>query len=54
MTSLTRCVGVIGAIWVVGVARPAISADYRRGVLTIRVPRVAAALPRKVPVVGGA
>jgi HSP20 family protein len=32
----------------------AISADYRRGVLTIRVPRVAAALPRKVPVVGGA
>ncbi|MFM8580737.1 MAG: hypothetical protein ACKOFW_04450, partial [Planctomycetaceae bacterium] len=29
MTSLTRCVGVIGAIWVVGVARPAISADYR-------------------------
>lgn len=28
----------------------AISADYRRGVLTIRVPRVAAAQPRKVPV----
>lgn len=28
----------------------AISADYRRGVLTIRVPRVAAALPRRVPV----
>jgi len=31
----------------------AISADYRRGVLTIRVPRIAAALPRKVPVAGG-
>ena len=30
-----------------------ITADYRRGVLTIRVPRVAAALPRKVPVAGG-
>lgn len=28
----------------------AISADYRRGVLTVRVPRVAAAQPRKVPV----
>jgi HSP20 family protein len=28
----------------------AIVADYRRGVLTIRVPRVAAAQPRKVPV----
>ena len=31
----------------------AISADYRRGVLTIRVPRIAAAQPRKVPVAGG-
>ena len=28
----------------------AISADYRQGVLTVRVPRVAAAQPRKVPV----
>jgi HSP20 family protein len=28
----------------------AIAADYRKGVLTIRVPRAAAALPRKVPV----
>lgn len=31
----------------------AVSADYRRGVLTIRVPRVAATLPRKVPIGGG-
>lgn len=30
----------------------AIVADYRKGVLTIRVPRAAAALPRKVPVAG--
>ena len=29
----------------------AITADYRAGVLTIRVPRVASAAPRRVPVV---
>lgn len=29
----------------------AITADYRAGVLTVRVPRVAAAVPRRVPVV---
>ncbi|MFM7207557.1 MAG: Hsp20/alpha crystallin family protein [Planctomycetaceae bacterium] len=29
----------------------AIAADYRRGVLTVHVPRLAAAQPRKVPVV---
>jgi HSP20 family protein len=30
-----------------------ISAEYRRGVLTIRVPRLAAVRPRKVPVSAG-
>jgi HSP20 family protein len=30
-----------------------IAADYRRGVLTIRVPRLAAVLPRKVEVRAG-